>query len=92
VNDRLLDAADAFHRVLGVREVRSLSTSQAAPNPPNPPNPQDASRSLPGDELYPLFIAEAGNRAHITEQEFSELYEHHKLVERARERLEAVAA
>lgn len=40
---------------------------------------------FPGDELYPLFLAEAGNKGHIDDDEFSRLYEHHKLVERARE-------
>jgi hypothetical protein len=40
---------------------------------------------LPGDELYPLFIAEAGNNGHVTEVEFSELLAHHRLVERSRE-------
>jgi Protein of unknown function (DUF3631) len=91
---------EAFHRVLGVRcvrDVRSESPSEAAPNAPNAPNaqptedvldailPKPSGTPLPGDELYPLFIAEAGNKGLITEDEFSELYEHHKPVERARE-------
>jgi hypothetical protein len=42
-------------------------------------------RPLLGDELYPLTLAEAGNSKHITDDEFSELYSLHKLVERARE-------
>jgi Protein of unknown function (DUF3631) len=42
-------------------------------------------RPLLGDELYPLMLAEAGRAGHITEDEFSELYAVHKLVERARE-------
>jgi hypothetical protein len=79
--------ADAFARVLGVRSVRTVrsdSQSQNAPNAPNAPNASgDEGTPLPGDELYPLFLAEAGNHGHITENEFSELYAHHKLIERA---------
>lgn len=77
----------AFARVLGVTGVTGVtsdSASQAGGNAGNASNAQGTSTPLPGDELYPLFIAEAGNREHITEQEFSELYEHHKLVEAAR--------
>jgi hypothetical protein len=40
------------------------------------------STPVPGDERYPLFIAEAGNKGHIAEDDFDELYAHHKLVER----------
>jgi Protein of unknown function (DUF3631) len=41
--------------------------------------------SLAGDPMYPVRLAEAGRDGLITDKEFSELYEHHKLVERVRE-------
>lgn len=34
--------------------------------------------------MYPLLLVEAGNKGHITEAEFSELYVLHEHVERAR--------
>jgi hypothetical protein len=40
---------------------------------------------VPGDEMYPVLVAEAGNHGAVTEQEFSELYGLHKVIERARE-------
>jgi len=42
------------------------------------------SRPLIGDEMYPLLLADAGKNGHITEDEFSERYALHKLVEQAR--------
>jgi len=47
-------------------------------------NGTKAERPLPGDEFYPLALADAGRAGHITQEEFSELYAHHKLVEKAR--------
>jgi hypothetical protein len=38
-----------------------------------------------GDEMYPILLADAGKNGHLTQDEFSELYELHKLVEKARE-------
>jgi hypothetical protein len=38
-----------------------------------------------GDPRYPVALAEAGNGGFITEDEFSQLYSLHKLVERSRE-------
>jgi GNAT superfamily N-acetyltransferase len=38
-----------------------------------------------GDPMYPVLLAEARQQGHITEHECSDLYAHHKLVERARE-------
>lgn len=82
--------SDAFARVLGVRSVRAVRSeagNQAAPNAPNVANAYQANGSpLPGDELYPFFLAETGKNSRITKDEFSELYEHHKLVDRARAR------
>jgi hypothetical protein len=81
--------ADTFARVLGVRSDRSDRTKSASGAGSNASNASNAHHTngapLPGDEFYPLFIAEAGNKGHITEDEFSQLYAHHKLVERARE-------
>jgi hypothetical protein len=37
------------------------------------------------DPRYPVALAEAGNGGFITEDEFSQLYSLHKLVERSRE-------
>jgi hypothetical protein len=48
--------------------------------------PSEASSPTSGDPMYPVRLAEAGRDGLITEREFSELYEHHKLVERARAR------
>jgi len=80
--------AEAFARVLGVTRVTRVtpdSTSQAGRNAGNACNANHTNGTpLPGDEFYPLFLAEAGNAGHIAEDEFSELYAHHKLVERAR--------
>jgi hypothetical protein len=50
--------------------------------PVRPADPQDD--ALLGDEMYPLLLAEAGNAGQITEGEFEELLDLHKLVERAR--------
>jgi hypothetical protein len=81
--------ADAFHRVLGVRSVRDVRSgfpSHAAPNAPNAPNALPTGDGpLSGDPMYPVMLAEAANKGHITEDEFRGLYEHHKLLERARE-------
>jgi hypothetical protein len=35
--------------------------------------------------MYPVALAEAGNRGDITEDEFGQIYSLHKLVERSRE-------
>jgi hypothetical protein len=35
--------------------------------------------------MYPVALAEAGNRGYITEDEFGQIYSLHKLVERSRE-------
>ena len=53
-----------------------------------PPRPlhkrrRDAGR-FSATPLYPLFIADAGNNGHITECEFEELPDLHKLVEKAK--------
>jgi hypothetical protein len=81
--------ADAFHRVLGVRSVsavRSDATSHTPPNVPSAPNAQDAGKHpCSGKPMYPLKLAEAKQRRQITEQECSDAYQHHKLVQRARE-------
>ena len=45
----------------------------------------DGHHPFPGDDLYPLFLAEAANKGYVTGDEFAGLHEHHKLVERARE-------
>jgi hypothetical protein len=83
--------SDAFLRVLGGRsgrDGRSGLPSEAAPTAPTAPTALDAmagaDRPLLGDEMYPLLLAEAGNGDHITEQEFNELHQLHKLVEQAR--------
>ena len=80
--------AEAFHRVLGVTGVTgatSESASGAGCNARNACNAQGTGGPLPGDEMYPLFIADAGNKGHVTEEEFSELCALHKVVEQARE-------
>lgn len=79
---------DAFHRlsVTRVTGVTHESASGAEGNARNAGNAYPSKgRPLPGDEFYPLSIADAGKAGHLTEDEFSELYAHHKLVERARE-------
>jgi Protein of unknown function (DUF3631) len=78
---------DAFDRVLGVTSVTDVtreSTSQARGNAGNACN-QASGTPLAGDEFYPLFLAETGNKGHITEDEFSERYACHKLVELVRD-------
>jgi hypothetical protein len=40
-----------------------------------------ARKPLLGDEMYPLLLAETGNKGHITEDEFSKLYALHKWIE-----------
>jgi hypothetical protein len=70
--------ADAFARVLAVREVREVrseAASQAAPNPPNRPNhnytngggPQ--AQPLLGDPGYPMLLDRAFTEGHITADE-----------------------
>ncbi len=41
-------------------------------------------RPFLGDELYPLLLAEAGQRGHVFEDEFTAAYALHRLVERSR--------
>jgi hypothetical protein len=76
--------ADAFARVLGVREVRTVrseSPSQEPPNPPNPPNPDTPTgRPLPGDGDFLNFIAGAHKAGHVTTSEALERERHHDLI------------
>jgi hypothetical protein len=51
-------------------------------SPPDAPSDGPARNGRPrlGEELYPVSLAEAGNEGLITEVEFAELYELHKLI------------
>jgi len=77
--------SDAFSRALGVRSartVRSEAASQAAPNSPNAANayPVDEAVVHPGDEMFPVAVANAVRDRHITEDEGWERIGIHKLV------------
>jgi hypothetical protein len=81
--------ADAFHRVLGVREVRRVRSglaSDAAPNRPNPPNPQSTERDalipLLGDLDYLDFIAARHREGHLTTGEALDLEHLHRHLSR----------
>jgi hypothetical protein len=79
---------DAWLRVLGVRQaktVRSESASHPSSNPPNAPNSttREPRFTLAGDDMYPLVLANAGRDNHITRAEFTHLLEVHRVVEAA---------
>jgi hypothetical protein len=74
--------ADAFARVLAVREVREVRSeagSQAAPNPPNPPNHNYSNGGGPqaepllGDPGYAVRVDRAYAEGHVTVTELSQL-------------------
>jgi hypothetical protein len=83
--------ADAFARSLSVTSVTRVtreSASQVGSNVGNAGNAGNADHAssdlVPGDEFYPLLLADTGNNGQITEDEFSARHACHKLVERAR--------
>jgi Protein of unknown function (DUF3631) len=89
---KLEQFADAFHRVLGVRGVRTVRSGMnidAAPNPPNLPNPPHAVEStngrtpLPGDDDFLDFILAAHRAGHITTAEALECEQTNKLIQKA---------
>ena len=90
---KLEQFTDAFHRVLGVREVRTVrdgSASALAPNPPNPPNPLRTEKGVngrthlsPGSLAFGDFIDDAYEAGDVTEVEWLERRKLHAAIDRA---------
>jgi hypothetical protein len=75
--------ADAFSRTLGVTSVTGVTSktaSHAGGNAGNAGNAYPTERLLPGDEMFPVLIANAVRDGHITDREAQERYALHKMV------------
>jgi hypothetical protein len=69
--DRLADCCTVADNTEGVPDL--------------PPQRMPTHLIVVGDPMYPILLAEAGNKGHVTREEFSGRYVLHKLIERARE-------
>jgi len=77
---------DDHHAGPGGRSpVPDLKGGTGTDQPPEQPADGPAMPPRLGDPMYPVALAEAGNGGLITEDEFSQLYALHKLIERSRE-------